>query len=473
MLGGLITRVVNALSQSKSRDEVRQVLVITLILNIIVAVSKIVIGAWSGVLSISADGVNSLVDASSNVIALFANRLANRPPDADHPYGHRRFETIAALLIGAFLLLTAFELISTVIERLQGAGEPLEIAPLAFGVMVATLVVNIFVNTYETRAASRLNSELLSADAAHTRSDIFVTISVLVSMGLVAVFKWSWADTAATIVIILFILKAAWEVLSRTTRVLVDTAPFDPEQLTEWVQALPSVEHVVRARSRGSLDAVQVDIDVQVAPAMTAAQTQAISSAIRAELEQKISGLAEVEVHFVPAETDEIDYALLTRARADALGLATHEVHLREGQKGKVLEMHVEVPAGQTLEEAHQQVSQLEADVCAHLPEVDEVITHIEPAPSHVPVTDGDQRQQLTQLRTQAAELLRSHFPQADWHHFEVFPTLMGFTLTMHVTLPAQITVEAAHQIAESAETLLRAQIPLLERITIHTEPPD
>ncbi len=466
-----MTSVVKALSQPNKGDEVRQVLVITLVLNILVAVSKIVIGAWSGVLSISADGVNSLVDASSNVIALFANRLANRPPDADHPYGHRRFETIAALLIGAFLLLTAFELISTVIERLQGTHETLVIAPLAFVVMIVTLAVNIFVNTYETRAANRLNSELLSADAAHTRSDIFVTISVLVSMGLVAVFQWSWADTAATIVIIGFILKAAWEVLSRTTRVLVDTAPFDPQQLIEWVQALPSVEHVVRARSRGSLDAVQVDIDVQVAPAMTAAQTQAIGSAIRAELERKITGLAEVEVHFVPAETDQTDYALLTRARADALGLATHEVFLREGQKGKVLEMHVEVPAGQTLQEAHQQVSQLEADVRDHLPEVAEVITHIEPAHSPTAVFSEDQQQQIAALKAGAAELLRDNFPQADWHHFEVFPTLMGFTLTMHVTLPAQISVEAAHQIAESAETLLKARIALLERITIHTEP--
>lgn len=465
--------MINVLTQSSKRDEVRQVLVITLILNMLVAVSKIVIGAWSGVLSISADGVNSLVDASSNVIALFANRLANRPPDADHPYGHRRFETIAALLIGAFLLLTAFELISTVIERLQGGGEPLTIAPLAFVVMVATLVVNIFVNAYETRVANRLNSQLLSADAAHTRSDIFVTISVLMSMGLVTVFKWSWADTAATIVIILFILKAAWEVLSRTTRVLVDTAPFDPEQLTQWVLSLPSVDHVVRARSRGSLDAVQVDIDVQVAPAMTAAQTEAISSAIRTELERKISGLTEVEVHFVPAESDHTDYALLTRARADALGLATHEVFLREGQKGKVLEMHVEVPAGQTLLEAHQQVSQLEADVRANLPEVAEVITHIEPAPSNTSTFSADQQQQISVLKIQAADLLRDNFSQADWHHFEVFPTLMGFTLTMHVTLPAQISVEAAHQIAESAEIMLRAHIPLLERITIHTEPQD
>ncbi len=465
--------MVKTISQQSTRDEVRQVLIITLFLNLIVAVSKIVIGAWSGVLSISADGINSLVDASSNVIALFANRIATRPPDADHPYGHRRFETIAALVIGAFLLLTAFELISTVLERLRGGSEPLFIAPITFVVMVATLAVNIFVNTYESRVASRLQSELLSADAAHTRSDIYVTVSVLVSMACVVLFRWTWADTAATIIIIVFILRAAWEVISKTGRVLVDTAPYSPYELSAWVEALPSVQHVIRARSRGPADAAQVDIDVQVAPEMTAAQTEAISTAIREELAQKIRGLAEVEVHFVPVAADHLDYALLTRARADALGLATHEVYVREGQTGKILEMHVEVPPGQTLGKAHEVVSKLEADVRSHLPEVQEVITHIEPAMSKATLIDDHQDQQILNLRQQAAELLQAHFPQAEWHHFEIYPTLMGFTLTMHVTLPAQISLEAAHQIAESAEVLLRAHLPLLERITIHTEPPD
>lgn len=455
-----------------NRDEVRRVLIITLILNVIVAIAKILIGIWSGVLSISADGVNSMVDASSNVIALFATRLANRPPDANHPYGHRRFETIAALLIGAFLVVTALELISTVIERLQGGAEPLVIAPLTFIVMIATLAVNIFVNTYETRVARRLQSELLTADAAHTRSDIFVTLSVLVSMGLIAIFEWVWADTVATIVIILFILKAAWEVLSQTSRVLVDTAPYPPEKLIEWVQSLPAVERVIRARSRGSMDAVQVDIDVAVAPEMTAAQSEAISSSIRDELALRIGGLAEVEVHFIPIQADSPDYALLTRARADAMGLATHEVYLRENPKGKVLEMHVEVPSGLTLQQAHQRVSHLEADVRAHLPEVSEVITHIEPAPP-TPAPAEDNQQQISSLRAQAAELLRNNFPQADWHHFEMFSSLTGFALALHVKLPAQISLDAAHHIAESAETMLKAELPLLERVTIHTEPQD
>ncbi len=459
--------------QPSARDEVRHVLVVTLVLNIIVAVSKIIVGVLSGVLSVSADGVHSLVDASSNIIALLANRIANRPPDADHPYGHRRFETIAALGIGAFLLVTAFELITIALNRLRQGGELLVIEPVTFVVMVVTLGINLFVTTYEGREGLRLRSELLIADAAHTRSDVFVTISVLVSMGCIAFFNWVWVDAVSTLVIVVLILRAAWNILSTTGRVLVDTAPYPPDQLAAWVEALPSVEHVIRARSRGSLDAAQVDIDVQVAPEMTAAQTQVISEAIRDELENKIRGLAEVEVHFVPVTDRPADYALLARARADALGLTTHEVYVRDGEDGKVMEMHVEVPSGQTLGKAHEQVSQLEEDIRSRLPEVEEVITHIEPAMIEKAASDTSQQAEIRAFRKQVKQLLNAHFPQADWHNMEIFPTLSGFTLAMHVTLPAQIALEAAHQIAESAEVLLRAHLPLVERVTIHTEPPD
>jgi cation diffusion facilitator family transporter len=456
---------------TSTRHDVRRVLVITLVLNVMVAAAKIVIGVASGALAITADGFNSLVDAFSNVVALVANRLADRPPDADHPYGHRRYETVAALAIGGFLLLAALEVSSTVVERLSGGGEKPDITPLTFVVMVGTLAVNLFISTYETREGKRLKSELLTADAAHTRTDVWVTISVLVSMVLVRFLGWDWVDTVAALVIVVLILRAAWEVLKQTGSVLVDTAPYTGEQLTTWAEEVPSVNRVVRARSRGTPDAPHIDIDVQVAPETTADHTAAITNAIREKLSREIPGVSEVEVHFVPAETDEKDYALLARAQADALGLSTHEVRVSEGKNGKVLEMHVEVPPGQTLGVAHAQVSQLEQEVQAKLPDVCEVITHIEPALTEAAGTLAPEQTDV--LKDRVLSLLNEEYPAADWHDLNIYPANDGFTLMMHVTLPSQITVEAAHHIAESAETLVRAKLPQFERVTIHTEPPE
>jgi cation diffusion facilitator family transporter len=466
--------IAGRIMQQTTQEQVRRVLLTTLILNLVVALGKIIIGLVTGALAITADGLHSIIDSSGNVLGLVATRIADRPPDEDHPYGHGRYETLAALAIGALLLVTAGEIIQGALERLNG-GKPPEITPLAFAVMISTLMINVFVSRYQIREGKRLGSQVLLADAANTSADVFVTISVLVSMALVVALGWQWADIAAALVITVLIGRAAWQVLSQTGRVLVDTAPYPSEQLTQLIHEVPSVENVARVRSRGPLNAAHIDVDVQVAPEMTANQTAAIATAIREKLTDELNGVSEVEVHFEPNQAAEPDYALAARARADALGLSTHEVHVTDMPNGKVLEMHVEVPPDQTLDAAHHQVSQLENDVRRNMPEVVEVITHIEPALTERADSLGDESisRHATQLESRALYLLQAHYPGLDWHHLRVHPYNQGFSIAMHVTLPPQITVEAAHRIAEDAEILLRAEMPQLERVTIHTEPPD
>lgn len=452
------------------RDQVRRVLLITLVLNFLVAFGKIMVGTLTGAISITADGFHSLIDGVSNVISLFANRLASRPPDEDHPYGHRRYETLAALMIGALLLLTAWEIVSGAVERL-GSGEAPNITMESFAVLIGTLVINLFVSTYERREGRRLQSELLTADAANTSADVFVTLSVLASMTLTQLFGWSWADPVAALIIVLLIGRAGWQVLQQTGSVLVDTAPVEPARLIAIAEEIPSVQHIIRARSRGPADAVHVDIDVLVAPETTAGHTQAIADAIRDKLTTTLPGINEVEVHFAPQSDGTVDYALATRARADALGLSTHEVRVVENTNGLVLEMHVEVPPDLTLDDAHRRVSQLEHDVQLSLPDIADVLTHIEPALREaVPNPPSDT---AGSLKSQAYTLLNTQYPGIEWHKLTVYPYTDGYALTLHATLPAKITVEAAHHIAEDAETALRAGLPMLERVTIHTEPPD
>ncbi len=207
-----------------ARQNVRRVLLITLVLNFAVAFGKIAVGLSTGAISITADGFHSLMDGTANVIGLVANRIAGKPPDEDHPYGHRRFETIAALAIGILLLITAGEIISSAIERLTNAEKP-EISPVVFVVLIATLFINLFVSRYQRREGQRLKSELLIADAANTGTDVFVTISVLISMVLVSL-GLTWADPLAALLIVVLIARAAWQIMRSTGGVLVDTAPF-------------------------------------------------------------------------------------------------------------------------------------------------------------------------------------------------------------------------------------------------------
>lgn len=459
-------------STQNTRQQVRRVLLLTLVCNLAVAAGKIVIGVVTGALAITADGFHSLTDSAGNIAGLVGNALAQQPPDDEHPYGHRRFESLAALLIGALLLLTAWEMLQGVLGRVQ-AGQPPQLTPLAFIVLGVTLLVNIGVSTYQIRAGERLKSEVLLADAKNTRADVFVTLSVLVSMALVWWTGWLWIDLVAAGVVIVLIGKAAWDIVQQTGRVLVDTAPFPPEEIRALLADIPHVPEVVRARSRGPVDAAHIDIDLRVPPAMTAEQTNNLAYAVRQHLRDAYDGLAEVEVHFAAHHANGRDAVLTARAYADARGLGTHEVQISRDERGLVLEMHVEVDAGQTLQEAHAQVTALEGDVHEALPHLDRVVTHIEPAPHTQPDSNADDTAAVTRINQAAAELLHKEYPAVDWHELVARQMPHGYALNVHAALPPQMSVEAAHEVAESAETFLRARLSSLSRVTIHTEPYD
>jgi len=452
-----------------THQDVQKVLGMTLGLNILVATGKIILGLMTGALAITADGFHSLTDGAGNVAGLIGNYYASRPADENHPYGHQRFETLAALLIGALLLLTAWEMVQGVIERLRESIPP-EISALAFIVLIGTLLINIAVSSYQIHEGKRLNSTILLADAQNTRADVFVTLAVIVSTAIVAFTGWVWVDIAAACVVVVLIGKAAWGILKQTGLVLVDTAPYEANELQEIVSGIDA--DVIRARSRGSRDAAHVDIDVRVPPEMTTDQTNSIAYAIRKQLEGQLDGLEEVEVHFVPHHPQGRDAVLTARAYADARGLSTHEVQVSHDKRGCILEMHVEVSAEQTLAQAHAIVSELETDVANALPEIDRVVTHIEPKHSTV-IAEDDGSEMTESLQDRAMWLLTERYSDAGWHDILVRSMPHGFALSIHTTLPANISVEAAHTFAESAETLLRAQLPELQRVTIHTEPFD
>ncbi len=450
---------------------INRVLSITLILNLAVAAAKILLGLMTGALAISADGLHSIVDSSGNVTGLIATRMAAAPPDDDHPYGHSRYESLAALAIGVLLLFTAFEIAQGAIERLHSGSQP-NLTPLAFGVMLATLVINILVNRYQVREGKRLDSEILLADAANTGSDVLVTLSVLGSMALTALLGWGWIDVAAAFFVTVLIGRAAFKILSRTGRVLVDTAPFAPEVLEAAVREIPAVEDVLRVRSRGSNGEALVDIDLSVNPTMTAEESAALALSVRSRLQSEMPGIREVEVHFAPGYAQQPDYAQSARVQAVPLALSAHEVVVSDSPDGKVVEMHVEVPANQRLVDAHARVSQLEQAVKQNLPDVVEVITHIEPALQATPIP-AQGSPQTQQVEARVRDLLHHHYPNSGWHHLYVHPLERGYATSMHLTLSPDLSVEAAHHIAEQMELQIRSAIPSVERVTIHTEPPD
>ena len=456
------------MTSSDKQNRVRRVLVATMIANLSVAAAKVIIGLLSRSLAMVSDGIHSSLDATSNVIGLVSTSIAARPPDADHPYGHRRFETLASMLIGGVLMLTAWEIGKNSFHRLTTGTQP-EITPLSFAVMIGTIVVNLLVWYFERRAGKQLKSEFLQADAEHTRSDIFVSLTVLAS--LVAVrLGWGWVDAAAALGVVIFIVVAAWSIVKRAVDVLVDRAPLEPEAVRQIAEQVAGIQEVTRIRSRGADDDIHLDIGVRVAAPMTTSQSEVVAREVRTQLRDAFDGVRDIQVTFIPAHEGTPDYALLARAEGDALGLGVHEVIPVTNGSGLTLDMHVEVKPEQTVGEAHALVTEFERRLHRAIPDLGRVVTHIEPAhPVEAPLHfDGD----ADRVARETLHIAREMHPGLDWHDLDIrLEPDGGYALSLHCHVDQDMPLENAHRIAEEVETKVRAKLPRVHRITIHTEP--
>lgn len=279
---------------------VRRVLWLTLLLNVAVSGGKILVGTLSGSMSMVADGYHSLVDGSNNVIGLIVAAFAYAPPDLGHPYGHRKFETAATMLIGGALLLLSYRVVEGSLTQASHARVP-EIGPLNWYVMLATLGVNIFVAWYEAREGRRLGSEYLVADAAHTRSDLYVSLGVIASFAG-ARAGLPWADAVVATGIAAVIAVQAVRILVGAFHVLTDRAVIAPEKIDFVVRSVPGVRDCREIRTRGGPDAAYVDLVVHVDGGLTLRAAHDVADRIELALSRAHPQIVDVVVHLEPAE---------------------------------------------------------------------------------------------------------------------------------------------------------------------------
>ena len=280
---------------------VRRVLWITLALNVLVSGGKIAVGKLSGSLSMVADGYHSLLDGSNNIIGLIVAAFAYAPPDRGHPYGHRKFETSATLFIGLALLALTYRIVAGAFGQVSNAHLP-TIGPLNWVVMGVTLGVNLFVSWYESREGWRLGSDYLVADAAHTRSDVYVSLGVVASFAG-ARAGVAWIDPLVALAIAAFIAVLAVRILVGSFNVLTDRASMTPELIESVVRAVPGVVDCRDVRTRGGSDSVYVDLVVHVDGAMSLAYAHDVADRIEESLKEAHPHIVDVVVHLEPASS--------------------------------------------------------------------------------------------------------------------------------------------------------------------------
>ena len=282
--------------------EVNRVLLRVLILNLVVAGAKLVFGYATGAVSIISDGFHSLTDSASNIVGLIGLRASQKPPDADHPYGHRKYETLAAAGIFIFLLLVVVEVSRAALHRLSGGAAP-HITVLSFAVMAVTLVINLLVVRYERREARRLSSELLHADALHTQSDVLTSCAVLVSLAAVWL-GYPILDPIGGMVVAVFIAHTGWEIARDTSSVLSDRVVLAEEDIRRVVMSTPHVVGCHQIRSRGSADHTFLDLHVWYPAAMPLHEAHRLSHVVKDRLMAAFPQIADAIIHIEPPPTN-------------------------------------------------------------------------------------------------------------------------------------------------------------------------
>jgi cation diffusion facilitator family transporter len=278
---------------------VTRVLTRVLFLNLGVALAKIVFGYASGAISILSDGFHSLADAGSNVVGLVGVQAARRPPDADHPYGHRKYETVAAAAVTGFLLLVVLEVLRNAFNHLTGRSAPPDISSIGLLVMIVTVAVNVAVVRYESGEARRLESEVLLADATQTRGDVWTSVAVIGAL-VGARAGLPILDPIAALVVAGFIARSGFQIASETTKILSDRIVMSEREIEGVVLSVSGVMGCHQIRTRGSTDHVFLDLHVWLPADMPLVSAHALSHVVKDRLMTRYPQIVDAVIHIEP-----------------------------------------------------------------------------------------------------------------------------------------------------------------------------
>lgn len=278
--------------------EVRKVLIVTLLLNILVSVAKVLYGLSVESVAITSDGFHSMFDGVSNIAGLIAVYIAAHPPDEKHPYGHRKYETVFTIFIGVLMLFTCIEILKEAYTSFTGAHRP-TLTTTSFIVVLGTLSVNVFVATYEKRMGKKLQSEFLIADAQHTRSDIYVTIGVLVSLPFV-LMGYSFVDPLVGILVGFMVARVGFTIIRDSANSLADTRAVCPVAIQGICKTVEGVLDCHKVRTRGTAGHIFVDLHILVSPSMPIANAHAIAHRVETTIKAELPDVIDVVVHVEP-----------------------------------------------------------------------------------------------------------------------------------------------------------------------------
>jgi cation diffusion facilitator family transporter len=433
--------------------------------------AKAMVGFATGSLAILSEAAHSLLDLAATIMTYFAVRISGKPADEEHHYGHGKVESVTALAETALLFLLSGVVIWEALQRLFGGhGHAVEATLWAFAVIIVSIVVDFFRARVLYRVAAETSSEALEADALHFGSDMWSSAAVLVGLGAVAL-GYPWADSAAAVIVAVFICVAGWRLGRRTIETLTDTAPAGAAGAISTVALqVPGVVSIERVRVRPAGTVMFVDLLIGVSRTLpldrVATIKQRVTAAVHAEFPT-----AETTVNTDPVALD--DETVLERVMVIARNraLAVHHVTVHAIEQRLSVSVDLEVDGGLSLARAHEIASGLEEAVRDELgPEV-EVETHIEPLQTDGLAGRDAAGERVAAMQAElAAQAAKLAFVR-DVHDVRVRETQEGEIVNFHCYVDPGLTVADVHDKIDEIERGLRQRFPTVKRVIGHAEP--
>jgi len=438
--------------------------------------TKLVVGLLTDSLGILAEALHSGLDLVAAAMTLWAVRASAKPADREHPYGHGKFENLSALFETLLLLVTCVWIIWEACARLFGSEKVhVDATAWAFLVVMLSIVVDYTRSRALKRAADKYQSQALEADALHFSTDIWS--SAVVFIGLLGVLfaerlglPWlGQADSVAALGVAVIVVWVSIQLGRKSVADLLDSVPPGLREDVARAARVEDVVEVTRVRVRRSGPETFAEVTLTVDPGSGLEHAHAVADRAESAVAAAIPG-TDVVVHVEPGQGKTEDVIELVRRLALRHELRAHGLRIYEQDGRRAVDLHLEVGAGLTVADAHAKATAFEDDLRQFLPDVVQIVTHLEPS-GEADVTRRSEAADEAQVREVLAEVAHAAGVECQPHDIQVKRVAGELDVSFHCAVDAQAKIGDAHLFTERVEQALRAHIPGLGRVVIHVEP--
>ena len=460
---------------AEMQHEKRAVALSSIFAAVAITLLKIVVGITTGSLGILSEAAHSALDLMAAIITYLSVRVSDKPADADHQYGHGKFESFSAFIETGLLLLTCVWIVYEAGKRLFFHSVEIEPTIAAFAVMGFSIVVDYWRSRRLAEIAEKYDSQALQADALHFSTDIWSSSTVILGLLLVLLGRkyglpaLNKADPIAALFVAGIVVYVSSRLARQTIDALLDAAPAGVRnQIMGEVRHVDGVLWVDRVRIRRAGSRYFVDVLVAMSRNVTFQKSEQVANDVAARIHELLPD-SDVVVNTVARASGRESLFDRIRAVATRNNLNVHDISVQDIGGKLHLEQHIELDERLSLKEAHDHVTHLEGEIKREVPEISSILTHIESELATIETTDELLRAPNFERRLHA---VTDAFPEVVDVHDLVFKRVGGrLYLSAHMTMKDELPLSRVHDIQTAVEGRFRQEVPELFKVLIHPEP--